>query len=305
MWEIRLNRRRKKNGAFSLLELLTVLFILALLTAILSPAIQKAKRSAKSILSCNNQSKTAMGVFCYSTDQDGKFPESVATLGTGNRWSWREPTVLTGFQRRSPTIYRSVSQYLGDYIELSSTVFCPCAPSKYEYAQAAWEAGDDWDNPNPDTGIEDPLFGNYCLYWNYVGFLEEKQRPFIGPRSVSRRKSESKLLISDYFGYGHWRNELTYGSRNAYGSCEKISKDADITKGTSVACDFWSLFDPVNPIPVESLTLSFNAGFIDGHVEKFTSLDVTVMKVSMTPDGQIPYPDDIGPAGTIYIPRNQ
>lgn len=305
MQVIGLNGRQRKSGAFTLLELLTALFILALLLTILSPALKKARRSAKSILSGHNQGKTAIGVFCYATDQDDKLPESVATLGTGDRWSWREPTVLTGFQRRSPTTYRSVSQYLGDYIETASTLFCPCAPSTYEYAQAAWEAGDDWDHPSPDTATEDPLFGNYCLYWNYVGYLEEKQRPFIGPRSTAGRRGESKLLISDYFGYGHWRNELVYGSRNAYGSCEKISDEADITDGTSVACDFWSLFDPVNQISVESLALSFNAGYVDGHVEKFTPLDVTAMKVSMTPDGQVPYPNDIGPAGTIYIPRNR
>ena len=211
--------------------------------------------------------------------------------------------VLTGFQKRSPTFYRSVSQYLNDYIEKGTTMFCPGAPSKYKFAQEAWAAGDTWDNPNPDTGIEDPLFGNYCLYWNYVGYLEEKRRPFIGPRSATGGRMESKLLISDYLGYGHWRNELTYNSRNAYGSCEKIPK-AEVTQGTSVACDFWSLLNSEGNIPRESLTLTLNAGYVDGHVEKFTPGDTVPMKVSMTPEGLIPYPDNIGPAGTIYIPRD-
>jgi prepilin-type N-terminal cleavage/methylation domain-containing protein len=300
---MRLNRRQRKITAFTLIELLVVIAVLALLLGILTPAILKAKRQAMAVLSSANQRGVIAGVSCYAADQDGKFPESVATLGTGTRWSWREPMVLTGFQKRSPTIYRSVSQYMGGYIEKASTVFCPSAPSKYKFAQQAWDAGDAWDNPQPDTSINDPLFGNYCLYWNYIGYLEDSNRPFRGPHSTTRREMESSLLISDYFGYGHWRNELVYGSRSAYGSCEKIA-DGKITDGTSVACDFWSLFNPENQIPIDSLCLTFHAGYTDGHVEKFTPSDTIPMKISMTPDGGTPYPDDIGPAGTIYIPRD-
>ena len=286
-----------------MIELLTVILILTVLTAILIPSLRKAKRSALALLSSCNQREVAGGVFCYAADQDGIFPESVATLGTGNRWSWREPTVLTGFQKRSPGMYRSVSQYLGNYIEKASTAFCPGAPSDYEFAQQAWDAGDAWDNPSPDTDLEDPLFGNYCLYWNYIGYLEEKNRPFLGPRSTARRKTESTLLISDYFGYGHWRNELTYGSRNAYGSCEKMAR-SEVTSGTSVACDFWSLFAPEDSAAADALPGTLHAGFIDGHVEDFSPEEILTLKVSMNPDGTVPYPDTLGPAGTFYIPRD-
>ena len=295
--------RSKKSAAFTLIELLTVIAVLALLLSILTPSLFKAKRQALDLLSSINQKEVVQSVSCYAVNHGGRFPESIATLGTGTRWSWREPMVLTGFEKRSPTIYRSVSQYLGGYIEDARTVYCPSAPSKYKYAQQAWDAGDSWDNPEPDTSTEDPLFGNYCLYWNYIGYLEEKNRPFYGPRSTTQKNTESSLLISDYFGYGHWRNELTYGSRDAYGSCHKIENGA-ITDGTSVACDFWSLFDPDKQISVDLLGLTFRAGHIDGHVEKFTPAETMTMKISMTPDGLIPYPDDIGPAGTIYIPHD-
>jgi prepilin-type N-terminal cleavage/methylation domain-containing protein len=297
-------KKRPKKSAFTLIELLIVLFILALLMGILAPSLQKARRAAIALVSSSNQRMAVTGLSCYAADNDGRFPDSVATLGTGLRWSWREPTVMIGFQKRSPEIHRSVSEYLGGYIDKASAMFCPCAPSKYKFAQQAWAAGDSWDNPNPDTDVEDPLFGNYCLYWNYVGYLEGRDYPFIGPRSAAGPKTQSKLLISDYFGYGHWRNELTHGSRNAYGSCEKMAK-ARITKGTSVACDFWSLPDLENRIRAESLNLILHAGYVDGHVRKFTPGDTMTMKVSMTPDGKIPYPDNIGPAGTIYIPADR
>jgi len=300
--KLALKRKPKQGSAFTLIELLVVLFILGLLFSILLPTLQKARRSALTLLSSNNQRNVVLGVSCYALDQDDQFPQSVATLGSGIRWTWREPTVLIGFQKRSPDLNRSVSQYLRDYIDKASSLFCPCAPSPYPYAEEAWAAGDAWDNPEPDTDSEDPLFGNYCLYWNYVGYLGEN-RPFIGPRSTAGGRRESQLLISDYFGYGHWRNELTYGSRNAYGSCEKLP-DAGITKGTAVACDFWSVFNSENTVSLESISLTLHAGYTDGHVEKFTPADVMPMRISMTRDGLVPYPDNIGPGGIIYIPRN-
>lgn len=271
--------------------------------SILAPALQKAKRSAIGLLSSKNQRDILTGALCYATEQDDRFPESVATLGTGIRWSWREPTILTGFQKRSPAYHRSVSEYLRAYIETAPTLFCPSSPSRYEFIDQAWIAGDAWDNPNPDTGTEDPLFGTYSFFWNYVGCLEERNKPFVGPRSTSQGKNESTLMIADYFGYGHWRNELTYASRDAYGSCEKIS-GSGITAGTSVACDFWSLFNPNGDITPQSIKVSLRAGYVDGHVEKFSPSETISMKVSMTPDGSVPYPDNVGPAGTFYIPRN-
>jgi len=298
-----MKQRQTKSKAFTLIELLVVVFVLALLISILVPAVRKAKRSAMSIISRVNQRQTVTGTLCYGSDENGRFPESVATLGTGTRWSWREPTVLTGFQKRSPTIYRSVSQYLRPYLESAPTLFCPSSPTKYDYMNEAWLAGDAWDNPDPGTALEDPLFGNYCLYWNYIGYFEDKGIPFIGPRTSSGRNGESKLLISDYFGYGHWRNELTYGSRQAWGSCEKLPSSG-ITVGTSVACDFWSRYSSDQQIPLEALDTKLNAGYVDGHVESYSPADTVIMKISMKPDGTVPYPDDISPGGIFYLPRN-
>lgn len=270
---------------------------------ILAPALARAKRSARGLVSSWNQRQVLTSVFCYGADQNDRFPESVATLGTGLRWSWREPTVLIGFQKRSPLYHRSTAEYLGDYIDKAQTVFCPSAPSKYAFAQEAWEAGDAWDHPSPDTAAEDPLFGNYCLYWNYVGCIEGRTTPFVGPRSSTPKSGESKLLISDYFGYDHWRNELTYGSRKAYGSCQPF-RGAQITAGTSVASDFWSVFDPDDQLNASQFEPTLRAGYIDGHVERFSPADTAVLKVSMTADGKTPYPDGVGPAGTFYIPRD-
>lgn len=299
-----MKRRTSQSVGFTLAELLVVVSIIALLAGILLPALQKARRSARFLLNANNQRVVTVGVSSYATDNRGRFPPSVATLGSGTRWSWREPTVLTAFQQRSPDVFRSVSQYLRGYIERPQPLFCPGAPSPYEFAEEAWAAGDAWDHPDLETDDADPLFGNYCLYWNYVGYLENSSRPFVGPHSLAGRRGRSRLLLSDYFGYGHWRNELTYGHRNAYGSCERMAR-ADITEGTAVACDYWSLPRSLALLsPDDTFRLALNAAYVDGHVERFTAADVIIMKVAMTTDGSVPYPDTVGPGGVFYLPRS-
>lgn len=295
-------KRKKLNNAFTLIELLVVISVCALLLSILVPTLSKVKRAARSLISANNQKQITNSVLCYSSDSNGRFPDSVAKVGKATRWNWRQPQTLAGYKRTTPATYRSVSEFLRPYLESSSTMFCPSSPSKYPFTQEAWQAGDSWDNPDTTVAAEDPLYGTYCLYWNYVGYLVETGKPFVGPRSIGQKRTESKLLVSDYFGYGHWRNELVYSTRNAYGSCEQFT-GASITPGTDVSCDFWSRDNTATDISIDSIDVKFNAGYTDGHVEKFTSADVTPMKISIKPDGTKPYPDNISPGGTYYIPK--
>lgn len=296
--------QKPKNAAFTLIELLTVLMVLSALTMILVPALSKAKKVARAVISAANQRQITQANSAYAGENEEWFPESVATLGTSARWSWREPMVLTGFQKRSPYHRRSVGDYLRDYIPAAKTLHCASAPHSYKYLEDAWLAGDAWDNPSPDTGHEDPVFGTYCLYWNYRGYLVDKKGPFIGPQRTTGQRGHSNLLISDYFGFGHWRNELTYGTRSAFGSCEKF-KGASITSGTSVSTDFWSRLVTEDPPERESVEIVLNAGYVDGHVEKYSAHETRIMKVAITPDGSVPYPDNVGPAGDIYLPTER
>jgi prepilin-type N-terminal cleavage/methylation domain-containing protein len=295
-------KRKKLNNAFTLIELLVVISVCALLLSILVPTLSKVKRAARSLISANNQKQITNSVLCYSSDANGRYPDSVAKVGKSTRWNWRQPQTLAGYKKTTPATYRSVSEFLRPYLESSSTMSCPSAPSKYPYAEEAWQAGDSWDNPDTTVAAEDPLYGTYCLYWNYVGYLVETGKPFIGPRSVGQKRTESKLLVSDYFGYGHWRNELVYSTRNAFGSCEKFT-GASVTPGTDVSCNFWSRDNTAADISIDSIDVKFYAGYTDGHVEKFTSREVTPMKISIKPDGTKPYPDNISPGGTYYIPK--
>ncbi|MHC4239009.1 MAG: type II secretion system protein [Planctomycetota bacterium] len=282
------------DNGYTLVELLVVVSIISLLMGIMLPALGRVRRQAKALVGMSNQRQAINAVDFFAMDNDGRYPESVATIGFGSHWHWQEPTMITAYKNRSPGLHRSISAFLRSYIEDASTMFCANAPRRYKYLQAAWDAGDDWDNPETPP-IPDPVMGTYCFYWNYKGFLVEEGGIFKGPRGPSYGRGQSKLLVSDYFGYDHWR------SREAYGSCEQF-KGADITEGTHVSSAYWSVPKAGGGGKADIPEIELRAGYTDGHVETYLSSEVTPMRVSLTADGSVPYPDGVGP-GVFYLPQ--
>ncbi len=288
-------KKKMRNRGFTLVEFLVVMSVISLLAGILLPALSKARHQARKLLGVSNQRQIVRAVSLFAEDNDQQYPESIATLGDELlNWNWQEPMMLTGYRARSPRMYRSMSAYLGNYIEDAGTMFCPNAPRRYKYLQQAWNAGDDWDNPQTQP-VKDSLSGTYCFYWNYTGHLEDRDYLFKGPRNSTGGIWQSTLLVSDYFGYDHFRNP------NSYGSCERFP-GASITEGTLLSSAYWSDKSSAGPGAPE---IKLNAGYTDGHVENYSASDTIAMRVIKVPQTSEPYPygDGIGP-GIFYLPRS-
>jgi prepilin-type N-terminal cleavage/methylation domain-containing protein len=284
---------------FTLVELLVVVGIISVLMGALLPALGKARRRARAVLGMSNQREIVRSLDFYAMENNNKYPPSVATMGTeATNWHWHDPRTLTALRERSPGLHRAMSEYLREYVADASVMFCPSAPRKYPYLQASWDRGDQWDNPDTDPN-GDPVWGTYCFYWNYLGILEGG-RLFRGPPGPSAGRGRSKLLVSDYFGYGNWR------SMDSYGSCEYF-KGAAVTPGEPMywgESDYWSLGTSDEGAGWSRLKIKPRAGYIDGHVEAYSPSETAPMRVALKNDGSAAYPDGtwISP-GIFYLPR--
>lgn len=284
-------------GGFTLIELLVVIGVLALLMGVLVPALNQARRAARSVIGGHRQREIALAVSLYACDHQGRYPESVATAAMlGHTWRWQEPRMMKACQPRADGYRCSLASYLRAYLPKAVALSCPGSPATYAYLEEFWRAGELWDNP--ETGFtDDSVLGSFCFYWNYIGYLSEQDRPFRGPQIDAGRAGCSRLLTSDYFGFNHWR------SPDAFGSCERFPH-AEVTTETHEAVPFW-FQNPHGHGNLSGVHLKLQASFVDGHVEAYRPGETTLLEVSETLDGTAPTFSGVGIGpGQFYIPRS-
>ena len=267
------------------------MIIVSVLTAISLPVLVRIRRQARTMVGISNQRQVVNGVTLYALDHDYRYPESVATIGSNWNWSWQAPFVLTTIESPAPHLHRAMSEYLGSYIADASVMYCPNAPKEYKYLQQAWDAGDEWSNP--ETWYKDDwVKGVYCFYWNYTGLLEQRLL-FKGPRNLLGGRGQSKLLVSCYLGYDHWR------SPEAYGSCQRFN-GAGVTPEEIASSAYWSRLQSED-FGLHSIDTKLYAGYTDGRVESYYTSQVAVMKVIKDRFDNEPY--SYGP-GDFYLPKS-
>ncbi|MGD8501875.1 MAG: prepilin-type N-terminal cleavage/methylation domain-containing protein [Phycisphaerales bacterium] len=135
---------RKLTG-FTLIELLVVIAIIALLLAILMPALQRVKKQAQAVACMSNMKQWGLVWWMYTEDNDGKFNTGGSMAGGDAANDW--PVVLWDY-----------------YMERGSLTVCPSATKPHfegvRFAFGAWS----WDRSGGWTGLKQkqaPDYGSY------------------------------------------------------------------------------------------------------------------------------------------------
>lgn len=241
--------------SFTLIELLVVVAIIAVLVAMLLPALSSARTLAKMIQCGSNQRQITMAVLVYAAEENGRFPPSLGMDLNSTAWDGGWPNKLTRDRDGDGKAFGNdelLFHYLGKSLPEYKTFVCPLGdtmdPVRYDLCCERYRDGNwIW------------LYCSYGLYWNYAQGSMSNDNWFIGPKNDSSDQYQaSRMLISDILVY----------HAPTWTSAHPSSRNG--------AVKWWlgGAWDIVTGTPSPLPEFSINAGFVDGSVMRINSADI-------------------------------
>jgi prepilin-type N-terminal cleavage/methylation domain-containing protein/prepilin-type processing-associated H-X9-DG protein len=239
-----------KRKAFTLIELLVVIAIIALLMAILMPALQRVKRQARTIVCRKNLSQYGLASRMYLDDFDGNFPYSFTWLykdgGRSHRWHDKSRNLTNdpdGGGSLWPYLKDKDIHLCPDFDTVARTMGCSCRGNpipiepQYGYCMNSYLNGDAWGAVPQQyrTNLSKPDIRTEAQVINpaRVMFFSEENSWSI-PELGSAQINDNNLRATPGTGQDHFATfHNTSSEKINYGYANAVFVDAHVEQVTA------------------------------------------------------------------------
>ena len=286
-------RNRKRQTAFTLVELLVVIGIIAVLIAILLPALQAARRQAAMVQCQSNMKQIALGMMMYINANKGKHPPTVVnpdgTTIYPKRWWWAAELVKQKYITAPNAVNPDGSKVTG----LNTVFRCPEGiPPEYEMTGG----GGNWPTHPANNGyvglgysdedVPDPADPNFVPF-GVISWYQLNSSNLGSGNAVTPWANNKNPGSATPFIYFNNNPETELGAPHRQRNSSQIKKSAVMVMLVEAAEANMTLVS--NPIPADNTNQAprlgarhgkrtatgrdagTNMAFFDGHVTLFPS----------------------------------